>query len=83
MHNPSLQNVEKGDKFIGGSFSTARSGFIYESFVLDVGQLEKRFGKDDRIITVCVRSVGLDGEVLNIIDASKLLWWSQLTKGLV
>ena len=83
MHSPSLQGVEKGDKFIGGSVSTARNGFMYESFVLDVGPLEKRFGKDDRIITVCVRSVGINGEILNIIDASKLLWWSQLNEGLV
>lgn len=83
MHNPTLSQVAKGDKFIGGHTGTAKEGFMYESFVLDVGDMQKRFGKDDRIVTVCVRSVGLDGVVRNVVDAKKLLWHSQLAKGLV
>ena len=73
---PSLLEVSKGDKFVSPYMQ-------YESIVLKVGDVQKRFGQDDRILTVCVRSLNVDGSVSQIVDASKLLWWSQLNKGLV
>ena len=83
MINPSLNDVAKGDKFIGGHVGTMKNGFAYESVVLDVEDIRKRFSKDDRIVTVCVRSINLDGTVRRIIDGKKLIWWSDLNKGLV
>jgi ACT domain-containing protein len=76
MFNPNLQAVAKGDRFISAYAK-------YESVVLKVGDIEQRFGQDDRILTVCVRSLNIDGSISNVVDASKLLWWSQLKKGLV
>ena len=83
MRNPSLESVEKGDSFVGGHSGTLNHGFAYESHVLKVGEMGMRFGQPDRIITVCVRSINMDGSVRHVVDASKMLWWSQLSKGLV
>ena len=83
MINPTLDTVSVGDKFIGGNIGTIKNGFAYESFVLKVQPISMRYGKDDRILQVCVRSVNLDGSVRNVIDHSKLIWWSDLNKGLV
>ena len=83
MDNPSMERVVEGDKFIGGNFATVTSGFAYESVVLKVYPIEKRFGNDDRIVEVCVRSINLDGSVRGIVDYSKLIWYSHLAKGLV
>ena len=63
MRNPSLESVEKGDSFVGGHSGTLNHGFAYESHVLKVGEMGMRFGQPDRIITVCVRSINMDGSV--------------------
>lgn len=76
MNNPQLHEVSKGDKFVSPYMQ-------YESIVLKVGEIGKRFGHDDRILTVCVRSLNVDGSISRVVDVSKLLWWSQLSKGLV
>jgi hypothetical protein len=82
MINPDLDQVAKGDKFFGNP-ATLCHGFAYESFVLKVGPVQKRFGQDDRLVTVVIRSVDLDGNPKNIIDHEKLMWWSCLRRGLV
>ena len=83
MNNPTLEQVEKGDKFIGGNLDTLLAGFAYESVVLDAEDIRRRFGKDDRIVTVRIRSVDLDGNERHVVDHKKQIWWSDLSKGLV
>ena len=83
MKNPSLLDVAKGDVFNGMIQSIGDHVWVYESIVLSVGELSKRFGLDDKIITVCVRAVHGDRSPATVVDASKLLWHSQLVQGLV
>jgi len=77
-HNPSYDTVAVGDTFSSGLQSMGDRVWGYVSTVLATEPIEKRFGKDDRI--VAVRIVATSG---NVIDNSKKIWVSQLLKGLV
>jgi hypothetical protein len=46
--------------------------------------IQKRFGKDDRIVTVKVETYDMEQEKMrSVVDHKKQIWVSQLLKGLV
>jgi hypothetical protein len=83
--NPPYMDVKKGDQYV--SRDVNRSGnhiWVYVSTVLEVGPIEKRFGKDDRVVTVKIEAYDLQqGKITNTVDDKKKIWVSQLLKGLV
>jgi hypothetical protein len=83
--NPSYIDVKVGDKYVGENIH--RFGnyvWVYVSTVLEVDSVSKRFGKDDRIVTVRVETYDLEqGKMRSVVDHKKQIWVSQLLKGLV
>lgn len=78
--NPSYIDVKVGDKYVSFKSDT----LTYVSTVLEVDSVSKRFGKDDRIVTVRVETYDLEqGKTRSVIDNKKKIWVSQLLKGLV
>ena len=76
--NPSYDQVQIGDQYMGGNSGTFTAGFMYISTVLSVDEIGTRFGNPDRIVTVRVESTRG-----TLVDASKQIWVSQLLRGLV
>ena len=76
--NPTLDQVQAGDQFGSDLKSVKGRSWVYVSTVLSVEPMTKRFGKQDRIVKVCIKTS--DGY---IVDNSKLIWFSQLALGLV
>ena len=76
--NPSYDQVQIGDQYMGGNSGTFTSGFMYISTVLAVDEIGIRFGNPDRIVTVRVESTRG-----TLVDASKQIWVSQLLRCLV
>ena len=83
MDNPTLMKVKKGDTFTTALRVFRDQACLYVSFVTKVYDIEKHFGNDDRIIEVCIRSIPVAGGDINIVDKSRMLWHSELSKGLV
>lgn len=83
--NPSHQDVKVGDRYVSRDIHRfGNSTWVYVSTVLEVGPIEKRFSKDDRVVTVKIEAYDLQkGEVTNVVDHKKRIWVSQLLKGLV
>ena len=81
--NPQLENVVPGDVFVSFNSATLQYGFSYEATVIRADTIMKRFGCDDRILTVCVHSVNLETGAKTVVDYEKLIWHSVLSKGLV
>ena len=73
-----LENVRVGDVFMSSFNRAGEYTWWNESEVLEVGKMETRFGKPDRVLTVKI--VTNSGRV---IDKKKQIWFSQLRKGLV
>ena len=79
-YNPSYIDVKVGDKYV--SFKSVT--LTYVSTVLEVDSVSKRFGKDDRIVTVKVETYDMEqGKMRSVVDHKKQIWVSQLLKGLV
>lgn len=83
--NPSYIDVKVGDRYVGKDIH--RFGnvvWVYVSTVLEILPIEKRFGKDDRIVTVRVETYDMEqGKMRWVVDNKKQIWVSQLLKGLV
>lgn len=82
--NPSYKDVKVGDKYI--SKDIMRFGdttWVYVSTVLEVEPISKRFGEDDRVVSVKVESYNLQTGETKTIDDKKKIWVSQLLQGLV
>lgn len=84
LDNPSLALVVPGDIFTSGIKSLGNSRWVYKSTVLEIGELTKRFGEPDRILTVQIRAHELDADdESRIVVASKKIWWSDCSGGLI
>jgi len=83
--NPSYTDVKKGDQYVSKDINRfGNHVWVYVSTVLEVGPIEKRFGKDDRVVTVKIETYDLQkGEIISTVDDKKRIWVSQLLKGLV
>ena len=76
--NPTHVDVKVGDTYASSIHTFDGRSWFYVSTVLDMEDVSTRFGREDRIVRVCVRTN--EG---TIIDHSKMLWVSQLRAGLV
>ena len=82
--NPSYVDVKIGDIYISKDFHRfGDSLWVYVSTVLDVEPISKRFGKDDRIVSVKIETQDLQTAERKTVDEKKKIWVSQLLKGLV
>ena len=77
--NPKFDKVQVSDQFISGLRTSGGKSWFYISTVLSMEPISKRFGKDDRIVSVKIVTSD-DGFV---VDEKKSIWVSQLLKGLV
>ena len=77
-----LSQVSVGDRWL--TASGAPFGTVYVVHCLKVHDMEQRFGKTDRILSVRVVAHDfLSGKEKSVVDHGKLLWHSQAAKGLV
>jgi len=82
--NPSYKDVKVGDRYLSKDIMRFRdSVWVYQSTVLEVEPISKRFGKDDRIVSVKVEAYELGTGETKQVDAKKKIWVSQLLQGLV
>jgi hypothetical protein len=83
--NPSYIDVKVGDKYVGKDIHRfGNITWVYVSTVLEMLPIQKRFGKDDRIVTVKVETYDMEqGKMRSVVDHKKQIWVSQLLKGLV
>jgi hypothetical protein len=82
--NPSYQNVKIGDVYVSKDLHKFGGKlWVYISTVLEVEPISKRFGKDDRIVSVKIETQDLQTGERKTVDAKKKIWVSQLLKGLV
>jgi hypothetical protein len=83
--NPSYIDVKVGDKYVGKDIHRfGNITWVYISTVLEMLPIQKRFGKDDRIVTVKVETYDMEQEKMrSVVDHKKQIWVSQLLKGLV
>ena len=84
-YNPSYIDVKVGDKYVGKDIHRfGNITWVYVSTVLEMLPIQKRFGKDDRIVTVKVETYDMEqGKMRSVVDHKKQIWVSQLLKGLV
>ena len=76
MLNPTYQDVQVGDQYVSSARQFGNCVWCYVSTVLSLGVVEKRFGKDNRVVNVQVTST--TGQV---VDETRPMWVSQLRKG--
>lgn len=82
--NPSYKDVKVGDRYLSKDIMRFRdSTWVYVSTVLEVEPISKRFGKDDRIVSVKVEAYELATGETKPVDDKKKIWVSQLLQGLV
>jgi hypothetical protein len=83
--NPSYIDVKVGDRYVGKNIHRVGNvTWVYVSTVLAVGPVEKRFGKDDKVVTVRVETYDMEqGKMRSVVDNKKQIWVSQLLQGLV
>ncbi len=83
--NPSYTEVKVGDRYVANNIHRfGNSTWVYVSTVLEIEPISKRFGKDDRVVSVKIQTYDLEtGEIKTTVDEKKKIWVSQLLKGLV
>ena len=82
--NPSYQNVKVGDVYVSKDLHNFGGKlWVYISTVLEVEPISKRFGKDDRVVSVKIETQDLQTAERKTVDEKKKIWVSQLLKGLV
>ena len=84
-YNPSYIDVKVGDKYVGKNIHRlGDNSWVYVSTVLEMLPIQKRFGEDDRIVTVKVETYDMEqGKMRSVVDHKKQIWVSQLLQGLV
>jgi hypothetical protein len=84
LHNPALASVVPGDIFTSGIKTFGNDRWVYKSTVLEIGELTKRFGEPDRILTVRIHAHELNAsEESRVVVAQKKIWWSDCNNGLI
>ena len=83
--NPSYIDVKVGDRYVGKNIHRfGNVTWVYVSTVLEMLPIQKRFGKDDRVVTVRVETYDIEqAKMRSVVDNKKQIWVSQLLKGLV